>query len=520
MTPRSWRRALLCLLLPCLFLSGCSPSVPLKDKQPAALPAPAIKNAAPEGDVGKEFAQSILLCLPESSDGQLKLHSERIPVPPYRHPAEATLKKLLAFQPTDTLLSLGGETPLRLATGSGVEISGTVATINLAADALLLDRRDFFMASRAIANTLTQWSDISYVNILVSGQHPGIDTASTLPAGCLQRTDSGDLRTLWENITAQTARTPDNLDTQRFSSVAALYFPVAAGRGVVAEARLISFPGQTQAQMVRSLLASLSDGAQSLPAVPPVPNLISCLTANPLVEERPSTQGRVVRLSFDESLNELLIVAGIPRSVMMASLTLTITTFIPACSGIEVTIGNERIAAVVPAGIYEGAGLEITFAEGLMRRVDFSAFILNYCSLYFSDEDGALVRVLRPVPYYQTRHICFLLQQLMEGPQSHDSIAGMKPVLPSGMRDADLIGLSREGDEVLLNFSQALLTRSHGLSAKEERLMIYAIVNTVTEIPQAARVRFYVMGTQPESLGGAIYLPGAFMRNPGIVRLP
>ncbi len=505
------------LLLLCALLGGCTGSVPLREPSAVTLPPAALKYPAPKGDAQEEFAQTVLLCLPDAVSGQLVMHAEKILVPLDRHPAEATLRKLLAFQQSDALLSLGGKTQLQLASGSGVEISGSVATVNLAAGALLLERRDFFTVSRAIANTLTQWNDIRYVNVLVSGQQPGIDTASTLPAGLMQRTGNEDARALWENISSRASGSLESPETKRFSSVAALYFPVLAGRGVMAEARAISFPGQTQQQMVQALLDALSAGAQTLPAVPAVPGLRSFLLEDPQVQSSSSAGGRVVRLAFDESLNQALITSGIPRSVMMASLTVTITTFLPAAAGVEVTIGDELVSAVIPAGIYDGAGVEIPFRDGIMRRSDFTPFLLDYCVLYFADRDGALTKVWRPVPYFRTKHVRFLINQLMEGPQNCDSAPGLQPVFPAGMGDADLLGVAREADEVLLNFSNVLLELGAGLSPREERLLVYGVINTLTEIPTIRRLRFYIAGAQPETLAGAVYLPGIFMRNPGIV---
>jgi hypothetical protein len=47
--------------------------------------------------------------------------------------------------------------------------------------------------------------------------------------------------------------------------------------------------------------------------------------------------------------------------------------------------------------------------------------------------------------------------------------------------------------------------------------MIYSMVKTLCENSAVSRVRFYVAGTQPDTLAGEIYLPGEFLPSPGMV---
>ena len=236
------------------------------------------------------------------------------------------------------------------------------------------------------------------------------------------------------------------------------------------------------------------------------------------MEEAAGSLGRVVSLSFQESMNQELISAGIPRSVMMASLTYTLTTFLPYTSGVKVTIGNEVITALVPSGLYEGAGEEILFDGGMMRRTQFDRFLLTDCALFFANSDGSLRLAYRPIPHYQAQNPRYLLNQLMLGPQGTDSLQGLSPVLPEALRDADILGATMRDDTALINFSGALKTLSEGMEPQAELRMVYAMVNTLTAIQGMNQVCFFVDGRQEGTFAGSIDIAGVFLQNVGIAK--
>lgn len=250
-------RALSIFACLCL-LGGCTASIPVKDGNGAVtLPPPRGAYTAPLGDAGESFAQTVMLCLPSAQSRQLQMFPERILLSHARHPADYTLRKLFTFTGTTAALPLTDKAQLSLSPGSAVETSGQTATVNLAAGALALDNKERFLVSRAIANTLTQWGDIRFVNVLVNGRQLGVDTASTLPLGSLTRTDNEDVNALWEAINRPAA------PGTGFGSVATLYFPAKAGRGVLAEAQAVNFTGSSLPQMTLALLQALSAGPQS-----------------------------------------------------------------------------------------------------------------------------------------------------------------------------------------------------------------------------------------------------------------
>ncbi len=508
------------LILMCLALTGCQPAVPVvagESGTPVATLAPApLKYEAPIGDAGLEYQATATLFLPRTDGVRLVAQQTQVTLPAGRHGAEAVMRALLSFPGNATVSPLCKTVQLQLAGANPVEVSGEVATVNLNASAAQLEHKEFYSVCQAIANTLTEFSDIRYVNVLVAGGQIGLDVSATLPMGTLQRRTGEDLNTLWEQAEAQKVQLSEDASTRRLSLNATLYFPARLGTGILPEVRSISFDGQTPQQLVSGLLQELSRGAEYLGNVPMLPDLTGLLVEAPAVTEMSGMGGRKVTLHFASDLNEALIANDITRSACMASLTYTLTTFLPGVTAVEVHIGDDWIESITPSSVYLPQQT-ILFGRGLQKRDDYASFLLAYCRLYFGTEDGKLKAVQRPVPYYQARNPRYLLLQLMDGPRGYDTVSGLKGVMPQGLKDADLLGLCLKDGTMLVNFSQTLPAAAKELSGDGERQMIYAMVNTLCENAMVRKVRFYVAGTQPETLAGEIYLPGEFLPAPGLV---
>jgi len=512
-----WKRALAALMTAALALTlgGCTSGIPaLNHETGVTLPPTQVSWKAPTGDTSQEMTQAVLLYVPDNTGTRLIAQSDRISYSAARHPAEATLRQLFAFKGAGSASALTQNATLQLSPVNPVEISGDTATVNLGTSALMLAHSELYVVCQAIANTLCQWGDIQYVNVLVSSTQPGLDVAASVPAGCFTQnlTDTIDMLSSYAQSLSQSGA------DRRFSTAATLYFPSLSGKGILAESRTLNFASRSKTVLIETLLDALSTGAQTIKNVPGVPSLAGYLNEAPVVEDVAVSGGQQAVLRFRASFNDALISAGIPRSVMMASLTYTITTFVPGISGVTVYIGDERVTGVVPSGIYEGAGEAITFDDGRMRRSHFSAFLLSQCTLYFADGEGKLCAVQRPIPYYQTRSVRYLLNCLMQGPQPYDSVGGLTGVMPSDARDADLLGVAVNSQRALINLSQHFMNACAGYDESAERLLIYAIVNTLTELPGIDKTALFVAGAQPDSLCGQLYLPGEFMRNTALIR--
>ena len=491
------------LLCACLLLTGCASRESAPEIQ-VTLPPAQSRWAAPENDARQEYGQTVILYLPSLDGAQLLAVPQQVTLSAARHSARALSEALLSHPGTDITSPVGGTVALALSETHPVEVSGGTATVVLGAAALRLSHEQLFTVGQALANTICQFGDVQYVNVLISGVQPGLNLAATLPAGSFQPNTREDLSVLW-------ARASAPLTAGRRSFPVTLYYPAAFGKGILCENRTLSISAQDIPGMALALLDALSAGPEALPNAPACPDFRAYLRETPTMGEAAGTRRLVLR--FTEGLNGALIDAGITRSVMMAALTYTLTTFLPGIDGVEVRIGDEGISTLTPSGTYTGAGEMIRFEDGLMRRQDFSGFLLAECLLYFAGGDGKLSGVYRPVPYYEACSPRALVEQLMLGPQAFDSQTGLLPVFPEGIRPADLLGAAYEDQTALLNFSARVSGLCAGMAAEEEKTMIYAAVNTLCALPQVKRTAFFVAGEQPDTLGGSLYLPGDFLPN-------
>lgn len=489
----------LCLLCLTLALSGCAS--PNKGAEMKNLPSPAVPEA-PNNDGMQDVKRTVLLYLPSADGEKLVSVPMEATFSVSRHPSEKLCRLLYDHSGNEYASAL--PEAAELSATQPVEVTGNTVTVNLAPSALRLANEELFMVCQATANTLGQLEGVQYINVLINGVQPGLDLAATLPAGCFQQSTQLELDGLRSRMMSGKS------SASRQTIATALYYPAAGSCGIVCEARPLSFGSLEYTDMLKTILSALTEGPVSLQGMPSFPDFFQYLEEDPRVVQENGAK-RVV-LHFSKSFNDALPPLGMSQSVMAASLVYTFTTFIPGVEGVEIHIGNEMLRSLTTV-----TGDTIVFEDGLMKRSDMTGFLFSDCTLYFAGADGMLRRVKRMVPYYETRNVRFLIHQLMDGSQKDDSVEKLQPVLPEGLRQADLLGVAMDGDTLVLHFSEQLKNLCQGMSWQEERNMIYAMVNSLCELPHVKKVRFMVNGGQPESLAGYLYLPGSFLPNPDIV---
>lgn len=84
-----------------------------------------------------------------------------------------------------------------------------------------------------------------------------------------------------------------------------------------------------------------------------------------------------------------------------------------------------------------------------------------------------------------------------------DTSEADRRVVPPGTK---LLGVTVEGDAVTLNFTAVMNTPGFWSGSEHEYLAVYAIVNTVTQVPGIRSVQIRIEGQEVESLGGHVEL--------------
>jgi len=512
---RRKRGALGCLLCSAvLALTGCGGGVPLRDETETTLPPATVTETAPIGDAALEYTADRTLFLPRYDGTSLISLTDAVSCSAARLDEESVIRALLAHDGTGVADSLGGDVQLSLYGANPVEVSGNVATVNLAASALQLDRKTLYLCGQAMANTLTEFSNIHYVNILVMDKQIGLDLASTLPAGALTRSMGEDIGALYEQQLSRRVQSGENAAEKLLTETATLYFPLKEINGVMAEARNITFSSMEPGDMAVTLMQEISNGAAVVQGSPALSLLTEYLLTAPLISEPPNIGGNLITLEFSYLLDEMLHAAGVSRASLMAALCYTLTTFLPNVAGIEVYIDSELVEHVML-----GSTSGILFENGIQKRADFAALLMDNSTLYFADSAGQkLKETSRPIPFYRTSNSRALLNELFKGPSAEDSAQDVQAIIPAGiLKDSDIIGISLDGDTLLVNFSNAFLTAGQGLSEEEDRLLAYSLVNTLLHAANAKRVAFFVGGNQIDGFTEEISWKGWFLENLGIV---
>lgn len=491
-------RRLLCLLLCALLPGGCTARpAPVTG---AVLPSPAPGPEAPLGDAGLKREAIVPLHQP-SLDGQTLLtFYETMSLPLDRHPAESVLQALLAHEGNSRVDALGGHVTLALLGANPVEISGSVCTVNLSASALQLSSERLYTVALAITATLCEMEDIEYVNLLIAGTPVGMDVGGNLPLGALTTPATQELPVLWKQFIARRTPVGELPAHTPLTATATLFFPLSDGRGILAEPRRLSFPGQHPQQQVVTLLSALSAGADALSGTAEMPDLNELLLFVPEVTDL-ENGGRRVTLHFTASVKEQLRSAGCDPSAAFAAITATLTTFVPSLQQVCILVGDGALTS-----LYSDALGSMLFPGGLMSRADFSHALMRQATVFVPAGRGVSPKLLA-LPYRSAGNPRTLLLSLAS--------PGVG-ALPEGLTDADILGLAVEGDTLLVNLS-ARYADIIRMSELPQQAMAYSMVSTLCKATNVRRMRCYFGSDAVESLGSSLVWNGEFLYNPALI---
>ncbi len=495
-------RLLALMLCASLLLTGCASALPGANRTdnpalPSARPGP----PAPVGDSQTPRDTNVILHIPDPTASRLTAIMRAITVQSGQSLENACIEALL-FEINETGFSSSTQ-PLQLAlVSNAVETTGDLATVNLsrAVRSLSLSGQAMFALQVAITKTLTELPGIRYVNVLVGGQDIGFSFGA-LPTGVMARYPGVDIATYWNQI--ETQRVLNNLELQKTAS---LYFVTADGQWLLGEARDITFPTRTPAVYARVLLEELSRGALQITDAKRLVPESAYFDRDPVYSEAEQLIEIYCRAEIDGELMR----RGATRAMLFSSICYTLCSFIPVLNGVKIYIDDELISTMMLMN-----GEELTTTNGIMQREHFAALAADTCTIYFPLADGTGLRaVQRAIPQRYRTQPRALLRELTDPPKD----ASLAPVFPEEITDADFLSLQVLDDTALINLSPAFAAACEEMSGNDERNMIYAIVNTLTEVSGIRRVRFYVDGQVQDALAGTLFMGGEFLRHSGLIR--
>ncbi len=501
---RATRRALQAglLLLTLCLLTGCAAEPEEREMLDLTQIGFEARETAPWQDAWADTVQPTVLCFLDEDMDRLVPVTRELVVTGGVHPAQSAFFALLDG-PQASEDGAFWQDPGEGKSGVWLEISGAVATANLPARFRALTPEQLYAIRLAIAGTLTQFSDISYVNVLIGGQEEGLDLASSLPVGALSRVQDMDAASQYRRSLEQAQ------DASGLTLQTTLFYPTTDGHHVLASVRNVAYPSASPIDCLYALLTELGRGTNQALVAQDVPAPMDYILDMPEIVRTSEGSNRAIEIRFSTTLDQALTKAGLTRGIYLAMLTDTLMNFVPGVEGLIVWIGEENISQLTAAQTPDGAPKR--FEQGLITRGDFLPYTGSTVTLYAADQETDKLQ----------RVECVLEQSLQCNPRAQlDGLIKLcheRQLLQDSVGTQDILAVSVENGHAQVNLSGAFADALSGMSPGRTRAMIYAMVNTLTEDQQSRSVSFFFDGLQRERLSGDLEMRGSFLRNPGMV---
>ena len=503
----------LMLVLCCtLVMTGCQGRNIVEDNNGPALTLPPAeaRYTAPDGDgiiaAGKEYR----MYLPSRDNLRLISRSIQLEAANLNDTVEALVRSLIAWEGDEETRKLGSTRPLELYGAYPVEISGGVCTVNLSSSsALQLGPNEFYRDCLALSTTLCEVDGINSVNVLAAGQSVALDINGILPMGTLMGHPGESIPVLWEQMEARRAPQQEDGSKTPLNALATLYYPLPDSRGTGCTVRMVNFDGQTPQQLAMGLIGAVSDVRRSMSGGQNFPELKGLLQHEPVASDLDDGT-RLLTLSLREDAGTLLAEGKTDLACFAAAMTYTLTTFIPGISAVCIRIGDKPVTELKSARFDPVIAL-----GGMVTRRAVEAFLTSSITVYFA-RNGILCECERPLARRSVDSPRAQLCALMEGPDETEREEEMVATLPGNVREDDILGISAEGDTLLVNLSESFRAEIQEQGEEQETLICYSMVNTLCKNTGMKRIRFYFEGEQVEYVAGALYWAGEFMYNIGL----
>lgn len=224
-------------------------------------------------------------------------------------------------------------------------------------------------------------------------------------------------------------------------------------------------------ELIREFLAVLSSEADDVDYRKPIPNDVEVT--------KYSLDGALLTLWFDADYNKMNVVEEV---LCRAAIVRTLTQ-IKGVDCVAFYIGDAPLTDT--KGNLIGSMNADSFVENPGEQIN--SIQNTNLTLYFANENGdGLVKEVREDVYYSSNISMekLIMEQLLEGP----SIAGAKSAIPSGTK---LVTISVVDGVCYVSLDEAFKNQDYKVN---EAIVIYSIVNSLSEIPTISKVQISVNG--------------------------
>ena len=505
MKRRLWGKRVLAvglLLCALMLLGGCSAQ--LQERLPEELTQRniAFDAKAPEADCFEPREEQVMLYFLDEEGMMLVPVSRTIVVENGMHRAQAALLALCAG-PAEGENAYWPEMGA-LAVSRGFELSGGVATVNLPSKMRALSPEELYAVRMAIAHTLTEFAEVSYVNVLVGGREEGFDLAAAMPVGALSRVEDLDVSSRYLRLDEIRQSAQDS----GLSRLTTLHFPSLDGRWILPEVRSVTYAQLQPIEYLYTILEEIGKGTDN-PLAMDAPAPMDFIDEMPEIVRHEDGAYRAIEIRFSEAIDTALLDAGLTRGTYLAMLTDTLMGFVPGVDGVLVYVGETQVTELDVQDTPDARAL--SFANGLATREIFAGYLGAQGVMYLPELEMGKIEALscifpQALQFNARQRLWQLTQQLYDaGFVMHE------------LEESDILAVGVQDGCMLINLSDAYAAAIAELTMQKERAVVYAMVNTLTQGTGVERVAFFFEGAQREKLAGGLEMRGTFLRNPGMV---
>lgn len=390
----------------------------------------------------------------------------------------------------------GGDAAAVVPRGSriaSVEAAGGIVTVNVLPAASMSDS-EIKTLSDAMSKTLLELDGVTGVNLLLNGRAASVHG---LPIGLIGKTT--DISALYDEA-VHFAENESPIITRR----AAGYFPSPDEKCVIPCEITLSHNTDDPAEAIMRALGT-APGAHVLAGVPACEIMFEKKSH---YEITPSGD-RILNIHLTGDAYAALKDSGHDRHMYLASVVLSLTSFLSDTDGVLITIGGKTITEVPLSN-----GSARTFPTGIMKRSDFAHYIGENVTLYFAGENDMLHPEVRALSLNSAESARAYICALMEGPKD----ASLKPIFPAGTKPSDILGIQISGSVASVNLSSNVYRLAQTFTQSEEELFVYGLVNTLSALRGISGVRLYFEGETGSVLTHKVHLEGVLLKNPGRIQ--
>ena len=369
--------------------------------------------------------------------------------------------------------------------------SDDIASVNFSGDTELSDS-ELFAIAYCVTNTLTEFTDVNYVNVLMDDKAVSV---GGVPLGVMTYFTSSLQIEYWQFSNRAQALNEQSDIAASFSLPISLYYGTSTSL-VVGEVRLIQCHADIS-RMIPPVIEELAkgprDSGRARRLLPSDARLYSWETFE-------DDNGALsVKLNISGAVSSFFARNKIEPRVAVASIALSLFDFYP---------GLEQVS------VYFMDGLQSEYSG--ITRPGCELLLGSTITLYFPPADGKsmVIPVERTVLSYMMAMPDMLLEEMMQAPVGIE-VSG---IFPPNTDKADIRSIKQQDDVAYVNISGNFLKELRACEPVQENNIVYCIVNTITDNKNVKKVVFLVDGYACDNVPGRINLSEPLYYNPGIIR--